>query len=141
MLIMKTLIRFLSVCALLSLATSCAFIDPNYQKLLPLAETNPDPEAIVGMWHRKSTDYIGAIYRQSYLFNRDGTGLLAFHSSDFLLGATEQDLPFTWKYHGGGVWKSRFTNGASIELRLSQGKLLRREGFTAFDVLEKIPLQ
>ncbi len=139
MTILKIPARFLVLCAILSLATSCAFIDPNYQKLIPLAEKNPDPEVVVGMWHRKSHDYMGGVYRQSYLFNRDGTGLLSFYSSDFLLGSSEQNIPFTWKYHGGGLWKLRYNeDGATFSLQLSEGKLLRNYGITAFDVLEKV---
>jgi hypothetical protein len=135
--IVKSLTTTLLILAVFSALTSCAFIDPNYQNLLPLAEKNPAPDAIVGMWHRKSTDYLGGMYRQSYLFNRDGTGILSFHTSDFLLGSSEQNLSLVWKYHGGGIWKYT-QEGATFTLRLSQGKLLRTYGISAFDVLEKV---
>jgi hypothetical protein len=131
----------LTLLAALLTLSSCANFDLEYSKLEAVAETNPKPDAIVGMWHRKATDGWGLQLRQSFLFNRDGTGVDSYYHSDWMIGQAEQTTRFTWNYAGNGVWRTKSTeaHGATWELRMSQGKLIRKAPALAREVLERVP--
>jgi len=122
---------FLALTPLLAL-TSCTVVDKEYPTLLPMAETNPLEDAVVGMWHRKSSQ--GEFqWRMNILFQRDGTGLVESHFNDTtFLGSGEQTgfdkmAAFTWKYQGAGIWTlTSVTDPSRVdECRLAGGKLLR----------------
>lgn len=121
------LIRFLLLALALS-PLSCAVYDPGYQTLLPSAETSPDRDAIVGMWHRKYDDGMGTNLRMSLLLRQDGTGLVDSVQNDWLMGQrtlTDEIGTFTWKYDGGGVWSLSDAKGRVDQCRIAQGNLLR----------------
>jgi hypothetical protein len=100
-------------------------------RLISRAETNPDPRAIVGMWHRNAWEDLAA-FRTSVLFRPDGTGLASIYSHDGS-GGSEDDVttPFTWTYQGGGVWKTKAPSSWEFSMgswRIAEGKLLRNAG-------------
>jgi hypothetical protein len=129
----------LTLLAALLTLSSCANFDLEYSKLEAVADTNPKPDAIVGMWHRKATDGWGLQLRQSFLFNRDGTGVDSYYHSDWMIGMQEATYKFTWKYAGNGVWRTQSPDISNYdwEWRISQGKLIRK-GSLAREVMERV---
>lgn len=123
-------VALIAILSLLSLA-SCTTVDrdPEYQTLAASAESNPKPDAIVGMWHRKVDDWDGTRWRLSLLVRRDGRGSVdSFLDGDWGEG-TEVDRmgDFLWTYRGQGVWELRSISrpGKVDECRVSGGRLLR----------------
>jgi hypothetical protein len=102
---MKALKTLLFLFALLSLA-SCASTDPSFQSLAAVAETNPKPDAIVGLWHRKASYGMGGKSSSTLLCRSDGTILRDILATDALSHTDDQDTSgkWTWHYQGGGVW-------------------------------------
>jgi hypothetical protein len=139
-------LRPIIVLLLLVPGVSCSTYDSEYRELAAVAETNPKPQAIVGMWHRRASDGWGMQVRESYLFNRDGTGLLDYHHRDPLVGTEDKTMPFTWTYAGGGIWKTKYTDPDPAysyipEWRISQGKLLLKGGLGHSEVMERVAPQ
>ena len=91
------------------------FPDSRYAALSASAESNPAPEAIVGMWHRR--DQSGNT--NSFFFKPDGTG----YSKAKIVFEGYGDSPlaeFKYWYTGGGAWM----NSNSVRFRLANGSLL-----------------
>lgn len=118
--------KLLSLLAISALLSSCATYDLEYKQLEAAAETNPRPDSIVGMWHRKASDGMGLQLRQSVLFSRDGTGLYSYYHRDWVIGEADQVHRFTWTYAGGGIWETRSTDVANYrgQCRVSQGRMI-----------------
>jgi hypothetical protein len=122
--------------AVMSLLASCSIYDPSYAALLPIAETAPQKDAIVGMWHRKGGDGMGRHETYSLLFDRAGKGHYNSLITDLLL---HNDVTgrFDWAYEGAGIWKTTLTPGEKVDgfgyflkvptsWRLAGGKLLQQ---------------
>ncbi|MCB1208482.1 MAG: hypothetical protein KDK97_04095 [Verrucomicrobiales bacterium] len=97
--------------------------DPGYTALLRVAERNPSPNAIVGMWHREDHRMMLKESTTSYLFKSDGT--LHVIGQAVMLGAVGESPRnvLRYRYLGQGVWS---IVGSDVTLRISQGKLLFR---------------
>jgi len=125
----RSVTLYFVLAAMMPCMTSCMAPSQDYERLLVQAETNPAPDAIIGMWHRNGgwagEEMWGGKVRQSYLFNRDGTGLDAYYQTNLLYGIFEQNTPFTWRYEGNGIWKTIGKKSAEgWKIRMSQGNLL-----------------
>ncbi len=130
------------LCAVL--LSNCVSYDPGYKELKPLAETNPDPKAIVGMWHRAGSQdfrFESGEVRNSLLFKSDGTAMMVYHQRGKLVKEHDQNFHFFWRYVGGGVWMIRWTqNGPDIDTdlhQIAQGKLLVG-GYLRGDVWKRV---
>jgi len=132
---------------------SCSTTDPNFDALLATAETNPNPDAILGMWHRRIDNggnwAIDIKSRTSWLFTADGKcvtrnqtyidGQLQHYST-----GSGEGVQLTWEYGGDGLWrikKEEFNTNIIRTFRISNGKLLelfRNGGTTAYRVFNRV---
>lgn len=103
--LLMNLLSLFTLLASIAVLSSCSSpVDPGYHKLEALAETSPQPDAIVGMWHRKGAHHSGTVaVRDSLLFNRNHTGIHSYYQKDFGIGY-ERQRAFTWSYAGQGRW-------------------------------------
>lgn len=115
----------------LLLLSSCAYSDPDYQRLSAVAEVNPPKDAVLGMWHRRRND-MDLRWRMNMLFKSDGTGIVEAYMNCLLEPQRSGDAvdslgDFTWTYVGNGVWNLRsIRNPQQVDTcRISQGRLLR----------------
>jgi len=99
------------ICALiLSCCATPLTVDPEFHALMATAEVNPNPNRIVGLWHRRDNQAgnwaIDISTRGTMLFRSDGTGL-----SRFVMRADgevkEYEGPLKWSYQGQGGWEVR----------------------------------
>ena len=101
--------------------------DPDYPRLIAHAESNPRPDAIVGMWHRQLT-VLGSPSYESLLVQANGTVIERESHTPLILPwpIESQTRVWTWKYSGNGVWMLIHPNGQdSWNYRLAQNHLLR----------------
>jgi hypothetical protein len=96
-------------------------ISPQYALLHAQAETDPHPDAIVGMWHKQGGPRAPES-KTSVLFRRDGTGM----EKEFRVypDRPRVDVPpvtFTYRYKGNGLWM----DSGGDKYWLSSGFLLR----------------
>jgi hypothetical protein len=116
---------------------SCASDSPENFRLRSKADTNPDPIAIVGLWHRRA-------FRETVLFRPDGTGIASHYGNDATQGAEDGFVvKFTWEYKGGGVWRAKSARDWSYPMwawRVADGKLLRNSDppFSHAQVFERV---
>lgn len=116
-------LKLVTVALLLAGLPSCAGNDREYHSLASAVELNPQPDAIVGMWHRKYTDGMGLSITQSLYFRKDHTGYWDHLGVD-VNSHYDQSGHLTWSYGGNGVWKWT-TADTSHEYRLAGSKLLQ----------------
>jgi hypothetical protein len=119
-------LRFLLL--LLSLAfCSCVTGGSDNFGLLSRIEKNPDPKAIIGMWHGRGTESSLAV-----LFRPDGTGIESNYSSDAIMGNQGESLTkFSWEYKGNGIWKAHSPTAWDYSLwtwSIANGNLVRNSG-------------
>ena len=85
-------------------------LDPEYDALLPTTRTDPQENAIIGIWHTETQDRFGhPSSRHTLLIKPDHT---VYWRSDGKEGAEGE-----WKYNGRGVWtviwsRNTFRNAA-----------------------------
>jgi hypothetical protein len=114
----------------------CISYDPEFKNLASAVETNPKPDAILGMWYRKEDFANFAVdirTRNSLLFKPDGTcaqsgqqyvdGVAQVSESD-RVKLLEQSK---WRYLGSGQWEL-ITPYDVAQIRLASGKLLLSGG-------------
>lgn len=121
---MKHLAIF-ALAATLAALTSCETIDAEYQMLATSAESNPRPDAILGMWHAKTYREDGMIIASTILFKKDQTG----YWDDLSTGNewhSDKSGRFKWTYASGGIWKTAWdTTRYESEFRIAGSKLLQ----------------
>lgn len=127
-------LRRLGLMSMLLPMAACVVHDAEYDALLASAESAPDEQAIVGMWHRRSATLDGVVMNHNLLVKSDHTGLTRATADDpdILLGwltstgDARGDLgSFAWTYAGNGLWHLKNSRGRVDDCRISGGKLLR----------------
>jgi hypothetical protein len=96
-----------------------------------VADTNPNANAIVGMWFRHfNPGSSGFSSKESVVFNKDGSCLRRIQMYvDGVPQRSEQDhakhlAGQTWSYQGGGVWHWNIPGYQPNVMHLAEGKLL-----------------
>ena len=84
--------------------------DPRAVLLEPYVETNPPPNAIVGLWNSKYSTYSTTI-----LFRKNGTGLYSWNKD-------ANPISFTYEYGAKGEWKTSLHGG--IVFKIAKGQLM-----------------
>jgi hypothetical protein len=107
----------------LLLLAACTYFDSSYQDLRSKVSSNPKPDAIEGMWHRKSGPETTGQVHSSLLFKSDGTAMSDFYHTDFLV-RRENRKNFRWSYQGQGFWMTQGSDVNGVLWRLAQDKLL-----------------
>lgn len=107
----------------------CKIVDPGYDALVASADKDPDPLAVVGMWHRPDRGGLTEGIVMSMLLKRDGNGHVdAVVRTAGVLGDARirhEIGDFRWTYDGNGIWSLRNAAGRVDYCRMSGGKLLR----------------
>ncbi len=111
-------IRILAVPLLLFCKTGCVH-DERGATLEPYADTDPNPQAIIGLWNGKWT-YKSSTNSSTILFRRNGTGLI-YHDNPRL--KLQKPISFSYEYVGNGIWKTSLPN--YNKFRIAKGYLLR----------------
>lgn len=121
------------ICCLIALTVTvfvpgCSVVDNRYAALEPHIESDPAPNAIVGMWHRRRAEFKD---RASILFTSDGTVHMKFKSN---FSDATRKMPYN--YTGNGVWlvqteaygvnwSYQLANGSLIETVKSPGSVIK----------------
>lgn len=74
--------------------------DYGYSKLVTLADKNPSPDRILGMWHQDQR-WFTFDSTSSWLFSKDGSAVLR-QKIDEYEGTTFPS--FKWRFEGNGLW-------------------------------------
>lgn len=107
------LLRFiLGVCAFVGFS-GCITSDSGVETVKVQIDKSPQPDAIVGLWHRKNEGLTSA-YSGTFLFKSDGTAYFTNTSSRAVSN-------YQYHYQGGGVWelfyidtfKNKYPNGTA----------------------------
>lgn len=111
--------RTLTTAILFAITLCClpgcaAWFDPRQKELEPYVETNPSPQAIVGLWHHRHPSESTA---STVLFRENGTGIWKPKG-----GGT---VSFSYVYTGNGVWKRETNDGLNHTYKIAKGKLLQ----------------
>jgi len=143
---LKLGLLLLSVTPTLFIVSCAQLDDPHYAGLAMHVETNPDPQSIVGMWHR-TEKYGPHIHHYNVLFKSDYTGVTKattdYPNSVFgkvASGNLSVDMgAFTWTYNDKGVW-TMSSKQRQDNCRISNGKLLREFHFAGLQhwVFERV---
>lgn len=143
--------KLICLFALAMSISSCSTIyTQEYMDLEHSVDRNPQSDAIIGMWNRRSYYTFGprvtadggavpggTLTSNSILFRSNQTGVTKWTSDDPdpILGwlgtgdVAGEIGDFTWEYVGGGVWNLKNSKGRIDECRIAQGKLLRKFQF------------
>lgn len=117
-------IHRLILCASL-LLTGCAHTNPEYDRLLSIAEAAPSASAIRGMWFEEHP-HGGAELKVSILFQPDGS--FQWRQALMMDDKHLEQWSGRWSYAGSGVWKVRrpgpWSGEVEDEYRYAGGKLI-----------------
>lgn len=97
--------------------TGCSYTDPREPALRSSIESNPSPDAIVGMWHWQNPEVSNVKY--SILFASDGK---------ILLKLPKYNTPFDghYSYTGNGTWTAKFVYlPTKMMFQIASGKLIQ----------------
>jgi hypothetical protein len=124
------------------LLAQCVSYDSEFKALETVVETNPRPDAIVGMWHRRENDAgnwaVDIKTRTTLLFKSDGSSVSRWQM--FVDGrpevseadANKHAQSARWSYSGAGTWLLTYPGHKPSKMRLSSGKLLITGGQAGF---------
>jgi len=133
--------------AALSLLSSCSAPDAGVSDLKQNILTSPAPNAITGMWHRRSTGNFGRVDHLTLLLRADGTGMVKLNAAGgtsyngpMMIGAdgqmfdSSQPQAVNWRYTGSGKWMIRGITPGDTREHLCQttGDTLLVAGKAAF---------
>ena len=117
----STIMALSGAACLTSCATMNTHISPEFAALQQKVETDPAPDAIVGMWHREARPGLSGS-QVSLLFRRGGNGMMTQNLVEPDWGFRQvEPIRFTYSYQGNGVWIDSYAQ----KYRLADGALLR----------------